>query len=177
MGMMNGSLFGGRISSLAAKYIVSYKDPIQFAFCLSGCGSLVSKTSISSSFGYSFGIGSTPGICCSAKICSCRPTLVLCVWKMWWKTSNTSSLVALPVMLAGLIWEFIGTCHSSFRLWCCMLGFISTMLSPERYSSLVVDLYGAIEMTFFYAASLSFSQWKRFSLVRHKRFSLGLNRG
>jgi hypothetical protein len=27
---------------------------------------------------------------------------------MWWKTSNTSSLVALWVMLARLIWEFIG---------------------------------------------------------------------
>jgi hypothetical protein len=41
MVMMNGLLFGSLISSLAAKFTVSCKDPIQFLFCLNGCGSVV----------------------------------------------------------------------------------------------------------------------------------------
>jgi hypothetical protein len=52
-----------------------------------------------------------------------------------------------------------------------MLGFISTLLSSERFSSLFAGLYGANDIIF-YVASLSFSQWKRIFLSELQAVSL-----
>jgi hypothetical protein len=56
MDMMNGLSLGILTSTLAAKFIASYRALTQFLFCLNGCGNIVLKTSTHFSFGYSFGI-------------------------------------------------------------------------------------------------------------------------